>query len=148
MRRHGFTFIEILIVMILIGVIAAIGIPRIRDAIQRTNVRSTRVALTTMVAKARAAAVQRGCVSTFHVGTDGNAWVSACRNSGPGVDTLGGVEQLGARFNVTLRPDRTDMQFDPRGLNLAFVTNVVRFSSNSSSSQDSVIINPVGKVVR
>ena len=39
MNKRGFTFIEILIVMIIIGIIASFGIPRIRDAIQKTNIR-------------------------------------------------------------------------------------------------------------
>ena len=34
MRRSGFTFIEILIVMVIIGIVAALGVPRIRDALQ------------------------------------------------------------------------------------------------------------------
>src|SRR2546425_12130887 len=66
MRTRGFTFIEVLIVMVLIGIIAALGIPRIRDAIQKNNVRSARAAIGTLVAKARGAAVQRGCKSAIH----------------------------------------------------------------------------------
>ena len=78
MRTRGFTFIEVLIVMVLIGIIAALGIPRIRDAIQKNNVRSARAAIGTLVAKARGAAVQRGCKSAIHFtqGTAGKIWVA------------------------------------------------------------------------
>ena len=72
MRTRGFTFIEVLIVMVLIGIIAALGIPRIRDAIQKNNVHGARAALGTLVAKARGAAVQRGCRSAIHF-TSGTA---------------------------------------------------------------------------
>src|SRR6266545_1768523 len=63
MRHRGFTFVEILIVMVLIGIIAAMGIPRIRDAVRKTNVRASRAAVGTIVAKARAAAVQPRCTA-------------------------------------------------------------------------------------
>src|SRR3989442_10870426 len=79
MRTRGFTFIEVLIVMVLIGIIAALGIPRIRDAIQKNNVRSARAAIGTLVAKARGAAVQRGCKSAIHftAGAAGENWGTA-----------------------------------------------------------------------
>src|SRR3989442_16025053 len=99
MRTRGFTFIEVLIVMVLIGIIAALGIPRIRDAIQKNNVRSARAAIGTLVAKARGAAVQRGCKSAIHF-TAG----AAGANRGAGGDTAaaapppphGGAERRGA----------------------------------------------------
>ncbi|MBI1967766.1 MAG: GspH/FimT family pseudopilin [Gemmatimonadetes bacterium] len=148
MRRDGFTFVEILIVMIIIGVIAALGIPRIRDAIEKQNVRSTRAALGILVAKARAVAVDRGCRSTLYVtsGTNGRAWVAACRTGGPGRDTIGGVEQLAERFGVTITAGRDSIAFDPRGLAAQFQTTVIHFQSGGI--RDSVVINPLGKVVR
>src|SRR2546428_1279316 len=105
MRTRGFTFIEVLIVMVLIGIIAALGIPRIRDAIQKNNVHAARAALGTLVAKARAGAVQRGCKSAIHFtsGSGGTVWITACKVSNSALtDTLGGIEQLAARYSVTL----------------------------------------------
>lgn len=149
MRRAGFTFIEILIVMIIIGVVAAIGIPRVRGAVQSQNVRSARAAVATMVAKARAAAVERGCRSSVQLRSTGQAWVTSCRKTqiggGATLDTLGGVDQVAARFSVTMTPSRDSIRFDPRGLNVDYTQTIVRFSSGSSS--DSVVINQLGKVV-
>src|SRR5438094_7908989 len=105
MRTRGFTFIEVLIVMVLIGIIAALGIPRIRDAIQKNNVHAARAALATLVAKARGAAVQRGCKSAIHFtsGSGGTVWITACKVSNSALtDTPGGIGQLAARYSVTL----------------------------------------------
>src|SRR5438093_374573 len=113
MRTRGFTFIEVLIVMVLIGIIAALGIPRIRDAIQKNNVRGARAALGTLVAKARGAAVQRGCRSAIHFtsGTAGTVWITACKVSNSALtDTLGGVEQLAVRYNLTLTAGAESMR--------------------------------------
>src|SRR5881409_2521321 len=150
MRRSGFTFVEILIVMIIIGLIAALGIPRIRSALQSQNVRSARAAVGTMVAKARAAAVQRSCRATLQLRSAGTAWVTACKTTAIGatgaLDTLGGVENVAGRWNLTMSETRDSVRFDPRGLNVDYQTTVVRFVSGSI--RDSVIINQLGKVVR
>ena len=50
MGQRGFSLIELFTVLVLIGVITMIGFPRIRDALDKTNVRSARVAAGTYVA--------------------------------------------------------------------------------------------------
>ena len=144
-RSSGFTFIEVLMVMIIIGVIAAFGIPRMRDSLQRANVRAARAAATSQVAKARAAAVQRGCRSTLHMTTSA-VWVTLCGPNGSGLDTIGNVEDLATRFNVTVKPTSDSIRFDPRGLNIDGGTTTIWFTSNNIT--DSITVNSVGKVVR
>jgi len=149
MRQRGFTFVEILIVMVLIGIIASLGIPRIRGAMEKQNVRSARVAAGTIVVKARAAAIQRGCASAVHfvAGTAGRIWVTTCKtNTTVGLDTLGGMEQIAARYNVTFTPTTDSVRYMPNGLALNNnASTVLRFTS--SGNKDSVVINSVGKVV-
>ncbi len=148
MGRRGFSFVEMLIVFIIIGVVAAFGIPRLLSGVQKANVRSAKAALATMVAKARAAAVARGCNATVSMtsGTTGTVTVSVCKVNGVGTDLLGGVDSLAARYKLTMTPSVSSMQFDPRGLAVGYSTMTVRFSSSTAS--DSVIINQLGKVVR
>lgn len=149
MTRRGFTFIEILIVMILIGVVSALMFPRLRGAFEKTNVHGARAALGTLAAKARAAAVARGCRSAIHFsGVDsGTVWVTVCKvNSSSGIDTLGGVEHLASRFSVTLTASRDSVTYAPSGVSFDNVLTILRLSSGTTT--DSVMINQVGKVVR
>jgi prepilin-type N-terminal cleavage/methylation domain-containing protein len=148
MGRRGFSFVEMLIVFIIIGVVAAFGIPRLLQGVQKSNVRSAKVALSTMVAKARAAAVARGCNATVTLtsGPTGTVSVSVCRVNASGTEMLGGVDSLAARYKLTMTPSATFMQFDPRGLSVGNATMTVRFTS--STATDSVMINQLGKVVR
>lgn len=152
MTTRGFTLIEMLIVIVLIGLVGAITVPRLRDAFQKTSVRGARVAAGTLVAKARAAAVARGCRSAIHFtsGPDGTAWVTVCKvNTAAGIDTLGGVEHLASRFNVSLAPSRDSVTYAPSGMSYDNVFTVVRLDADSQGTvKDSVMINPVGKVVR
>ena len=152
MSRTGFTFMELMVVVVIVGVIAMIGFPRINDAIQKTNVRSARAAASTSVATARAAAIQRGCRGVVHFsGSAGTMWVTVCprmSTTGSGtIDTIGVVNKLATLYNVTITETRDSVQFDPRGLNLDnATTTTVRFAG-TSGTKDSIIVNQVGKVV-
>src|SRR2546427_8752692 len=109
MKRSGFTTIEMIIVVVIIGVIAAIGFPKIRGTLDKTNVRSARVYLSTQLITARATAVQRRCyaVVLFTSGAGGAVLVTACPPRMPGArtrDTIRCVETLAARRKASLTP--------------------------------------------
>ena len=146
MKNAGFTMIEILVVIILIAVMTALALPKLTTAAQKANIRSTRVELSAMVARARAAAIQRGCVDSLHLSTSaGTAWVTACKVSvATGRDTVGPVDQLGKRFGITLSTSKTDYGFDPRGILVGFAGGTITVTGNGYT--DSVVINNVGKV--
>ena len=57
MSRSGFTTIELIIVVAIIGIIALMGFPKIRRTLDKTNVRSARAAVSTLAVTARAAAI-------------------------------------------------------------------------------------------
>lgn len=148
MRQSGFTLVESVIVLVCMGVLSSLAFPRVRAAMEQTSVRSARAAVGTLAAKARAVAVQRGCRSVLHFtsGADGTAWVTTCKISGAGLDTLDGVERIASRFNVVLTSSRDSVQYDSRGLNADYQLTTVRLATGAI--QDSLMINQVGKVVR
>lgn len=148
MRRAGFTIAEVLIVLIIMALITAMALPKLSTSAQKTNVRSSRVELSTMVAKARGAAVQRGCVDTLHVttGASATAWITACKASvaGTALDTIGGVDLVGKRMGVSLATSTTNFIFDPRGLLVGGSGGTIVITG--SGFTDSVVINAIGKV--
>lgn len=151
MNKRGFSAIELLVVFVIVGIITAFGIPRMRTAVLRSNVRSAKVSLGTLVVKARAAAVSRGCTATMTLTTGqyGTVSISVCTVNNTGTEILGGVDSLAARYNVYMRPSTTTLAFDPRGLAVNYTTLIVGLTSTSASSiSDSVIVNPLGQVVR
>jgi len=146
MRARGFTFIEILVVMIIIGVIAAFGVPRLRNSLDKQNVRSAKALLATMAATARGAAVQRGCSATLQLTVD-SAWVTACGVNPPAASVQVGTKKLvGDDFSVKLTPSASTVVYDPRGIATTF--QVVTIKIVGKVITDSVIINQVGKVIR
>ena len=149
MTRSGFSTIEMAIVLAIIGIIALIGFPKIRQTLDKTNVRSARTAVGTMITTARQAAIQRGCVGVVHFATtNGTVWVTTVCPAK--LDTVSGVQQLWKRFNVGLVATRDSLRYDPRGLsmdNLGSTNTVIRLTGTVSTAIDSVIVNPMGKVV-
>jgi type II secretory pathway pseudopilin PulG len=135
-------------VLIIISAVAAVAIPRLRGNNEKQGVRASRAALQTLIAKARAAAIQRGCPATVRLVAPGTVWITTCRirTTGGTLDTLGGIENLAARYTVVMATSVDSIRFDPRGLNSTFQQAVVRFTAGSIT--DSVNVNAVGKVVR
>src|SRR5437879_10872917 len=98
MRRLGFTTIELIIVIVMIGVLASIGFPKIRGALDKTNVRSARVSIATFASTARALATQRGCRAVVHFagGSSSQAWVAGCRRYDARGGGVGAVAMVAA----------------------------------------------------
>ena len=144
MGRKGFSTIEMIIVVILIGVIASIGFPRLRDGLEKQNIRSAKALIATLAATARGAAVQRGCSATLNLSED-SVWVTACGVNPPAALVQVGTKKLvGDEFNVTLSSTGGSVVYDPRGIATVFQATTVRVIG--AHYRDSVIINEVGKV--
>ena len=148
MGKRGFTTIEMIIVVVLIGVIASIGFPRLRRGLEKQRIRNTKALLATMVATARGTAIQRGCVARLNIATD-SVWVTACGLTGnppPASVLVGTAKKVKADVNVTLSASQPTITYDPRGMRLNFQPTTVRVIG--PTYQDSVVINELGKVKR
>jgi prepilin-type N-terminal cleavage/methylation domain-containing protein len=145
MGRKGFTTIEMIMVVIMIGVIAAIGFPRLRDAFEKQNIRGAKALMATMVATARGAAIQRGCAATLNMTVD-SAWVTACGVNPPAASVSVGTKKLiGDDFGVKLGPSAASISYDPRGIAEVFQTTTVQIIGPHYT--DSVVVNQVGRVI-
>ena len=152
--KRGFTLIELIVVMVVIGVVIGISAPRVRDGMEKINVREAKVSMANFVARARGSAVARGCQSTLNLttGTTGKVWVTSCKTGDLGrttaVDTVGNVEQIASKYGVNLSSTANTITFDRRGIatNFAFQTITVT-GDTYATVKDSIRINPVGKVL-
>ncbi len=144
MNRRGFSLIELVMVVVLIGAVAAIMFPRIGPALNRRSVDGARVAVTALNAKAKALAVQRGrAVSLVR---DGNRYLVISQHPVTGaIDTVD-RQNLFERFKVTLDADRNTLVYDPRGIGLqGSTTNIV---ITRAGYADTLRISAIGSVMR
>lgn len=115
-REKGFTLIELMLVIVIAGLMMMIGLPRLRDGMIRTDVRSARAAVTVLHAQARAAAVGRGRPSYLAFdGDNAMVLVRIAPGNGAWADTVGSVTDLNALYGVTVTASNDLIGFDPRG---------------------------------
>ena len=110
--RAGFTLIEILIAITIMGLMLAIALPRVRDNATRGDVQGARGELTNLYQRARVTALQQRKTATLQV--SGNmAWVAI--PLGAGTDTVGAVVDLAGRYGVAAAASQL-VRVSPTGL--------------------------------
>ena len=140
--RAGFSLIELLTVVSVLGLMMVIAAPRLADANTRRNVKGARAAVASLYARARVRAVQARRPATLQF-TDSLAWVTIPRGTGATVDTIGGVQNLKALYGVSIVASG-DISVQPTGLVNAGTP--IKVTVTRQSRSDSVIISGYGKM--
>jgi prepilin-type N-terminal cleavage/methylation domain-containing protein len=143
---RGFTLIELLIVVSLIGGMMALAFPKYSQATSKEGTIGARREVVTQVSRARSVAAQRGCRATLHLSAASDrVWVTSCRISGGGIDTVGMVSGLRTRYNVDFTSSADSLVFSPTSLALGTGSIALGFSRNGQSS--AMRITSIGRPV-
>ncbi len=146
MSRSGFTLVESVIAIVVIGVLVAVGMPSFREWLLREDVRSARRQITTHLARGRATAVYRGCSAVLHIDDSAHrVWITSCPLQGAGLDTVGNIDRFLDHFGVAFTTDGDSVLFTPQGVALATASISMTFSKAGYSN--SLLITPVGRPV-
>lgn len=148
--KHGYTLAEVLIVVAIIGVLAAIAMPRLGTIRDRSQMSSATTRFTRAVMAARQAAIQRGKRSFFkHSGS--NIWVivdptgvaadSVIVTSALSLTSLYGVE-------VTEPSGLVEIEYDPRGIATQPDKRTFHFKHTNSGNRDSLCVSRLGNTIR
>jgi type IV fimbrial biogenesis protein FimT len=145
-QPRGFTLIEILVVVTMVGILLTFGIPRFRTATSKSSVRSAMSALASMHARAKAIAIQRARTTALVLdASGGTAWIVSSGIGGT-VDTVGRVEILVQRFGITFTTTQTAMMFSPRGIgtNNAATTIII----TTAGFSDTMTVSAAGRLMQ
>lgn len=148
-RTRGFTLIETMLVIMILGAVVLIGYPRMSSAMVRSSVRGARTTVINMLVKARTAATQANRITLLKI--DGsNAIVLLRPRLLPGAgnaDTLGAVQELGTMYGVTITGEIDSVRFDPRGLGTGFGTGTTFLIARNGYSE-TVRVDGLGRVAK
>ena len=145
-RRTGFTLVELLIVMTLMGIMGMYAYPKLRGTTTSWSTRAARQQVTSMLIVARAASVQNGAEARFI--RSGNVARVVVDSSGTYV-TLASRDlyrEHGVTF-TTGGTARDTVRFDPRGVAIG-LTGAAIFKFTNATVRDSICVTKLGKVAR
>ena len=146
--RSGFTLIEALVVVVVLGLMSMIAFPKISSAMVKTDLRSARTTMINLVATARAASVQSNRVTWIK--REGNsAYVAATPrvDGAVGADTVGSVHSLGGSYGVTMS-GADSIQFDPRGFGAWAGGGSTSITLSRSGHSETITIDGLGRVTK
>jgi prepilin-type N-terminal cleavage/methylation domain-containing protein len=146
-RRKGFSLVEMLIVVVIIGIMLSIGFPKLRTGMTNNNVRAARTALINMIAAARNASSQTNRSTWVKVESSHALVVASPRLDGligSTIDTIGPVQNLAQLYGVTITP--AAFQFNPTltSFGMAGATFII----TRSGFADTVAVDGLGRVLK
>jgi prepilin-type N-terminal cleavage/methylation domain-containing protein len=140
--QRGFTLIELVVVLVILMVVIALGVPRLQPAFDRIATDGAARDLTTAIAVARGAAVLQGTRARLRIGVDSlrvdregaHGWEPYARWPGPGA------------AGVALEVTNPEIVFGPMGFGWGPANT--RVELRRGSQLETVTTSRVGRVKR
>ncbi len=146
--RQGFTLIEVMVAVVIVGLMLGIGIPRMRELTIHSDTRSAKSSLVTWINRAKSAAIETSRQTTFNVNSN-RVWVTATPRlvtlAGSTADTIARVDDFNTRYGVTVTPNTT-ITFDIRGLPTLAMGAATTIVVTKQGIKDSIIVSAYGRV--
>jgi prepilin-type N-terminal cleavage/methylation domain-containing protein len=152
-RRHGFTMIETIMVLTLIGIVATIGGPKISAALQRRTTASVADQFALTHSLSRSTAVRYARIAQLHIDAPGKRfWVdvdTSANGSGQRA-TIAYVRDV-STSGLTMTSTRTLLCFDARGLpstSGSCEAGDAQVVFTDGAMADTVVTTALGKILR
>ena len=152
-RPRGFTMVELLLVITMVGAVVAIAMPKMRGFRDTSAVRSARLELTAAIEAARAASIQRGRAARVRIVDDSILVTVDTGAVGAGASsryTVLGPKSLRAEHAVIVTgktASDTGIAFDSRGLASPRLAGTAVFVLQRNATRDSVCVSRLGMLL-
>ncbi len=149
--RAGFTMIELLVVMAIIGLLAVIAAPSFTDALHKRETSAASDQFVMAHGLARSTALRYGRVSQLHIDPENAKFWIDVDTSGRGERGLVTYVKSVDGGGLTMESNRSLLCFDPRGLAstvAACESGDALLIFSSADKVDTVRITSLGKVLR
>jgi prepilin-type N-terminal cleavage/methylation domain-containing protein len=149
-RKAGFSLAELLIVIVIIGILSGVSLPRMATLRNTTNINGAMTRLTRAVMAARQSAIQRGKRAYFKT-NNSYVWVTL-DTTGNNTDSVivTAATSLSSAFGVTVSSPTglTTIEYDPRGIATQSAKKTFVFTHTSSGQKDSICVSKLGNTIR
>ncbi|HVE77922.1 MAG TPA: GspH/FimT family pseudopilin [Gemmatimonadaceae bacterium] len=146
--RRGFSFAELMVVIVVLAIVASIGVPRFNYIQQGSKVRGGRDQVAAYLATARATAIRQGRDARFRL--DANTMIIERRQADGRWVNINAPVPLDEVFTVQVetQPTLTEVRYNARGMMVepaAGVRQVIRVRHLSDAARvDSVCVTALG----
>ncbi len=145
--RRGFTMIEMLIVVVVIGLMLRVALPYLRTGIAKANVTGALSAIASLHSVARTSAIQKGRTAVLVVDhANAKALVLLKKTGSTAFDTVGSVVDLASRWGVTVTTTTDSTVFTPLGIGQGSANNTI--ITLRSGFADTLVISTAGRLIR
>ncbi len=137
-----------LLVTVVLGLIAAMALPKFTVVREQSTARSSRLMLASAFAAARASAVQKGQPATLTI-ADGSVTVTVLSGlNRQKVRVLGPVAFNGTTTaTLTSLDGVSEVTYDPRGLVTPLLVGITRYKLTSGEESDTLCISASGLIL-
>ncbi len=147
--RKGVTMIELLTVLVIVGIVFVLGLPRLDSLVEVNAVRAAKRQFQSYIVVARAAAIRRSTAAAFKV-AGSTMWVTSTSSTGT-VSTIRDSIALAStqKVSVTVSGGATtdSLVFNSRGLESS--PNASRtYIFSRGSSKDSICVTRLGMIAK
>lgn len=142
--RQGFTMIEMLVVMMIMGIVLAFGLPKFNSLRNSGRVGAAKVQLSTALTTARAAAIQNGRPARWSIA--GDVVTLAAQDAAGNYQNLRPPFDYHNEYSVTLRSTVSEIVFDGRGMATGLGGTQKLYVSGTTT--DSICVTALGVVMR
>jgi len=147
--RPGYSLAEVIVVIVIIGVIAAMSLPKLSRMRDKTKVYAATERFTRSVFAARQAAIQRGKHAYFK-SQNNKIWVIV-DTSGTNADSVivNTTLDMSSAYGVTVSPSSlVSIEYDPRGISTQAAKQNFGFVHTASGYVDSLCVSKLGNTIR
>jgi type II secretion system protein H len=142
--REGFSLAEIMIVLVIMGVVLAMALPKLTGAVGESALRGAINRLASDLTLARMQAIKNATSASVQIASDGKSYTVVIDPTGTNT-TYKTVRLYNDYPSLVLSPTSSTVTFDSRGM---LTTNVTKVKATRDTRADSLLITGVGRIYR